>query len=247
MGHRSMTPTRRGGGLPPTPTPPGRAAASCTDKTGLDHSTSYGGGHDTMEVILEETLNEVPGIDDDPDNATPWAANLSFPDLMDFARAIKRDLTDAGHEEKRRDGWKCPVGMGNSARTVLHNVRFWWPHSHDQPVPFTCDRSLRTWLKSVLLFEPGSIRIMLRDAPMDAQVPPLADLPLSFGEWRRFMVLARPALADAGFMDHRSTYKGNASPRGRARRDSSATSRVEHTRGMARFWGLRFLALGLSL
>ena len=38
----------------------------------------------------------IPGIDD-PDDATPWAANLSSPDMMDLARAIKRDFNDAGH------------------------------------------------------------------------------------------------------------------------------------------------------
>ena len=243
MGDRSMTPSRRE--RSPTPTPRGGAAGSSTDRT--DHSTAFGDGHDTMESIIEETLNVVPGIDDDPDDMTPWAANLTFPDLMDLARAIKRDLNDQGHEDRKRDGWKGPVGMGNSARTVLHNVRFWWrPHCHEQPHPFTCDRSLRTWLKTVLLFEPGSIRIMLRDAPMQAQVPSMEDLNLPQGENRRFMVLARPALADAGFMDHRST-KESASPRDRARSDSSARSPVERTRGMGRSWGLRFLALGLSL
>ncbi|OLP82535.1 hypothetical protein AK812_SmicGene36819 [Symbiodinium microadriaticum] len=173
MGDRSMTPSRRE--RSPTPTPRGGAAGSSTDRT--DHSTAFGDGHDTMESIIEETLNVVPGIDDDPDDMTPWAANLTFPDLMDLARTIKRDLNDQGHEDRKRDGWKGPVGMGNSARTVLHNVRFWWrPHCHEQPHPFTCDRSLRTWLKTVLLFEPGSIRIMLRDAPMQAQVPSMEDL-----------------------------------------------------------------------
>ncbi|CAE7773735.1 unnamed protein product, partial [Symbiodinium necroappetens] len=92
--------------------------------------------------------------------STPWAANLSFPDLMDLARAIKRNLND----------------------------------------------------------EPGSIRIMLRDAPMEAQVPPLADFPLPSGGSRRFMVLARPALADAGFMDHRSTYRGERKPEGQGKK-----------------------------
>ena len=173
MGDRSTTPS--GKGRSPTPTPRGGAAGSSTDRT--DHSTAFGDGHDTMESITEETLNVVPGIDDDPDDMTPWAANLTFPDLMDLARTIKRDLNDSGHEDKRRDDWKGPVGMGNSARTVLHNMRFWWrPNCHEQPLPFTCDRSLRTWLKTVLLFEPGSIRIMLRDAPMQAQVPSLEDL-----------------------------------------------------------------------
>ena len=36
-----------------------------------------------MTSIDEETINAVPGIDDDSDDAEPWAANLSFPDLME--------------------------------------------------------------------------------------------------------------------------------------------------------------------
>ncbi|CAE7549573.1 unnamed protein product, partial [Symbiodinium sp. KB8] len=192
MGDRSMTPTRKGGGRSPTPTPSGGVAGrSFADRT--DHSTTFGDGHDTMEIIFEETLKVVPGIDNDPDDATPWADNLTFPDLMDLAWTIKR--------------------------TVPHNARFWWrPNCHDQPLPFTCDRSLRTWPHTVLWFEPGSIRIMLRDAPMDAQVPPLGDLPLPSGESRRFMALARPALADAGFMDPGSTYKGERKPEGQGKK-----------------------------
>ena len=171
---------------------------------------------------------------------TPWAANLTFPDLMDLARTIKRDLNDSGHEDKRRDGWKGPVGMGNSARTVLHNVRFWWrPHCHEQPLPFSCDRSLRTWLKTVLLFEPGSIRIMLRDAPMHAQVPPLQDLNLPQGEMRRFMVLARPALADAGFMDHRSTYKGERQPEGQGKKRQQREESRGAYKGDGAFVGIK--------
>ena len=66
---------------------------------------------------------------------------------------------------------------------------------------------------------------------MDAQVPALPDL--APGDTHRFLVMARPALADAGFMEHRSTYKGSikesASPKARARGSSTAISRVEHT------------------
>ncbi|CAE7514912.1 unnamed protein product, partial [Symbiodinium necroappetens] len=84
--------------------------------------------HQVVELVplealqaIGETLNVVPGIDDDPDDATPWAANLSFPDLMDLAR----DLNDAGHEDKKRDGWKGPMGLGaGNTRTLLHNARF---------------------------------------------------------------------------------------------------------------------------
>ena len=114
-------------------------------------------------------------IGNNPDDATPWAANLSFPDLMDLARAIKRDLSDAGHEDKKRDGWKGLLGLrAGNTRTLLHNARFWWsPRSHGQPLPFSCDRSQRHWLKTVILFEIGQIRIMLRDVPMDAQVSAL--------------------------------------------------------------------------
>ena len=236
MGDRSMTPSRRERST--TPTPRGGAAGGSTDRT--DNSTAFGDGHDTMDSIIEETLNLVPGIDDDPDDMTPWAANLTFPDLMDLARTIKRDLNDSGHEDKRRDGWKGPVGMGNSARTVLHNVRFWWrPHCHEQPLPFSCDRSLRTWLKTVLLFEPGSIRIMLRDAPMHAQVPPLQDLNLPQGEMRRFMVLARPALADAGFMDHRSTYKGERQPEGQGKKRQQREESRGAYKGDGAFVGIK--------
>ena len=64
MGERSVTPGR-GSGL----------------------GSSAGDNHRT-EAIEEETLNVVLGIDDDP----PWAANLSFPDMMGLARTIKRDL-----------------------------------------------------------------------------------------------------------------------------------------------------------
>ncbi|CAE7864790.1 unnamed protein product, partial [Symbiodinium necroappetens] len=99
MGVRSVTPIRKGG-----------APGSSGDG---DYSTSFGDGHDTTEAIEEETLNVVPGIDDNPDDATSWAAGLSFPDMMDLARAIKRDLNDAGHEDKKRDGWKGPIGLGS--------------------------------------------------------------------------------------------------------------------------------------
>ena len=46
-----------------------------------------------MTSIDEETINAVPGIDDDSDDAEPWAANLSFPDLME------------------KDGWQGPICM----------------------------------------------------------------------------------------------------------------------------------------
>eukprot|EP00439_Symbiodinium_sp_Y106_P078959 s2610_g17.t1 len=43
----------------------------------------FGDGLNTMTSIDEETINAVPGIDDDSDDVEPWAANLSFPDLME--------------------------------------------------------------------------------------------------------------------------------------------------------------------
>ncbi|CAE7864718.1 unnamed protein product, partial [Symbiodinium necroappetens] len=76
MGVRSVTPIRKGG-----------APGSSGDG---DYSTSFGDGHDTTEAIEEETLSVVPGIDDNPDDATSWAAGLSFPDMMDLARGHQK-------------------------------------------------------------------------------------------------------------------------------------------------------------
>ena len=93
MGDRSTTPS--GKGRSPTPIPWSGAAGSSGDRT-VDYSTTFGDGNDTMEGISDETLNVVPGIDDDPDDATPWAANLTFPDLMDLARTISTTCGSGG-------------------------------------------------------------------------------------------------------------------------------------------------------
>ena len=62
---------------------PGRASAdAAVDRT--DHPDGY--KHDD----LQEENNVVPGIDSDPDDATPWGANLAFRDMMDLARTIKK-------------------------------------------------------------------------------------------------------------------------------------------------------------
>ena len=71
---------------------PGRGS---NDPAPAAHPTSFGHGMDTMNAIDQETLNVVPGIDDEPDDAEPWAANLSFADLMDLGRTIKRELVDS--------------------------------------------------------------------------------------------------------------------------------------------------------
>ena len=86
----------------------------------------------------------VPGIDSDPDDATPWGANLAFPDMMDLARTIKKELTEAGNELREKDGWRGPIGLGGgNNRNLLHNVRFWWrPKGGDRPSRFRYDYSL---------------------------------------------------------------------------------------------------------
>ena len=53
---------------------------------------------------------------------------------------------------------------------------------------------------------------------------------------RRFMVLARPALADAGFMDPRSTYKGECKPRGTGQEATAARGVPWSVQGG---WGVR--------
>ena len=101
---------------------PGRASTdTAADRT--DHADGY----NTMTSIGEEENNVVPGIDSDPDDATPWGANLTFPDMVDLARTIKKEVTEAGNELREKDGWRGPVGLGGgNQRNLLHNVRFWW-------------------------------------------------------------------------------------------------------------------------
>ena len=124
----------------------------------------------TMMAIGEEEPNAVPGIDSDPDDSEPWGANLSFPELMDLARTIKKEQTEAGNELREKDGWRGPIALGGgNDRTLLHNVRFWWrPKGGDRPTLFRYDSSLNRWLKTVLLFKPGEIKILLHDAHIDA-------------------------------------------------------------------------------
>ena len=124
-----------------------------------------------MTSIGEEENNVVPGIDSDPDDATPWGANLTFPDMVDLARTIKKEQTEAGNGLREKDGWRGPVGLGGgNQRNLLHNVRFWWrPKGGDRPARFRYDLSLNQWLKTVLL--RGEITILLRDAPMTAACP----------------------------------------------------------------------------
>ncbi|CAE7522908.1 Gbp1, partial [Symbiodinium sp. CCMP2456] len=112
---------------------------------------------------IEEMLNPVPGIDDDPDDEVPWAANLAFPDLMDLARTIRRK------GDLKTTGWRGPIGLGaGNERTLLHNVRFWWWPMSPAPTQ-QYDRSLARWKKTVLLFHAGEMRVLLRDAPMSAE------------------------------------------------------------------------------
>ena len=151
---------------------PGRASAdTAADRT--DHADGY----NTMASIGEEENNVVPGIDSDPDDAIPWGANLTFPDMMDLARAIKKEVTEAGNELREKDGWRGPIGLGGgNQRNLLHNVRFWWrPKGGDRPARFRYDYSLDQWLKTVLLFKRGEITILLRDAPMTVACPTTAE------------------------------------------------------------------------
>ena len=147
---------------------PGRASTdAAVDRT--DHPDGY----NTMTSIGEEENNVVPGIDSDPDDAIPWGANLAFPDMMDLARTIKKELTEAGNELREKDGWRGPIGLGGgNHRNLLHNVRFWWrPKGGDRPARFRYDYSLDQWRKTVLLFKRGEITILLRDVPMTAACP----------------------------------------------------------------------------
>ena len=146
-----------------------------------------------MTSIGEEENNVVPGIDSDPDDATPWGANLTFPDMVDLARTIKKEQTEAGNGLREKDGWRGPVGLGGgNQRNLLHNVRFWWrPKGGDRPARFRYDLSLNQWLKTVLLFKRGEITILLRDAPMTAACPTTAEDAEEPGE-NRYMILARP-------------------------------------------------------
>ena len=142
---------------------PGRASTdAAADRT--DHADGY----NTMTSVGEEENNVVPGIDSDPDDAIPCGANLTFPDMMDLARTIKKEVTEAGNELREKDGWRGPIGLGGgNQRNLLHNVRFWWhPKGGDRPARFRYDYSLDQWLKTVLLFKRGEITILLRDAPM---------------------------------------------------------------------------------
>eukprot|EP00439_Symbiodinium_sp_Y106_P025288 s5312_g3.t1 len=80
---------------------PGRASTDTpADRT--DHADGY----NTMTSIGEEENNVVPGIDSDPDDATPWGANLTFPDMVDLARTIKKEQTEAGNGLREKDGWR---------------------------------------------------------------------------------------------------------------------------------------------
>ena len=68
---------------------PGRASTdTAADRT--DHADGY----NTMTSIGEEENNVVPGIDSDPDDAIPWGANLTFPDMVDLARTIKKEVAE---------------------------------------------------------------------------------------------------------------------------------------------------------
>ena len=90
--------------------------------------------------------------------------------MMDLARTIKKEQTEAGNELRKKDGWRGPIGLGGgNNRNLLHNVRFWWrPKGGDQPLRFRYDYSL---VKTILLFKRGEITILLRDAPMTAACP----------------------------------------------------------------------------
>ena len=86
---------------------------------------------------------------------------------------------------------------------------------------------------------------MLRDVPMDAQVPALPDL--APGEAHRFLVMAVQVWRTQASWTIALPIEESASPKARASKSSTVISRVEHTRGIARFWELRFVALGLSI
>ena len=60
------------------------------------------------------------------------------------------------------------------------------------------------------------------------------------------MVLARPALADAGFMDPRSTYKGERQPEGQGKKRQQREESRGAYKGDGAFVGIK-VALGLSL
>ena len=193
---------------------PGRASAdTAADRT--DHADGY----NTMTSIGEEENNVVPGIDSDPDDATPWGANLTFPDMVDLARTIKKEQTEAGNGLREKDGWRGPVGLGGgNQRNLLHNVRLWWrPKGGDRPARFRYDLSLNQWLKTVLLFKRGEITILLRDAPMTAACPTTAEDAEEPGE-NKYMILARPPLRVAGAMHPCSTYKGERQPEGQSKK-----------------------------
>ena len=222
MGARSVTPAR--GSSDPAP-----ASAAAPE----DLTTAFGDGMDTMEAISEEMLNPVPGIDEDPDDETPWAANLAFPDLMDLARTIRRELVDSGHEDLKKNGWRGPIGLGGgNERTLLHNVRFWWWPVSPAPV-LKYDRSLARWKKTVLLFHAGEMRILLRDAPINADVPTLRETQVGSADASRTLVICRPPVDAAGIIDGASTYKGSRKPEGQGKR---ALAR-EEARARGRYTG----------
>ena len=146
-------------------------------------------------------------------------ANLTFPDMVDLARTIKKEQTEAGNGLREKDGWRGPVGLGGgNQRNLLHNVRFWWrPKGGDRPARFRHDYSLNQWLKTVLLFERGEITILLRDAPMTAACPTTEEDAEAQGE-NKYLILARPPLRVAGAMHPRSTYKGERQPEGQSKK-----------------------------
>ncbi|CAE7395943.1 Gbp1, partial [Symbiodinium sp. CCMP2456] len=127
----------------------------------------------------------------------------AFGDGMDTMEAISEDL--------KKTGWRGPIGLGaGNERTLLHNVRFWWWPMSPAPVQ-KYDRSLAKWKKTVLLFHAGEMRILLRDAPINAEVPTLRETQVGSADASRTLVVCRPSVDDAGVIDGASTYKGRKS------------------------------------
>ena len=87
-------------------------------------------GFNTMTAIGQEEPNAFPGIDSDPDDSEPWGANLTFPDLMDFVRAIQKG---AGNELREKDGWRGPIGLGGGNDRMLLLVA---PERRRSPLSF---------------------------------------------------------------------------------------------------------------
>ena len=106
----------------------------------------------------------------------------------------------------------------------------WWrPKGGDRLSRFRYDSSLNRWLKTVLLFKRGEIKILQRDAHMVC--PTTEEDAFEKGE-NKHRALARPPVEVAGAIHPRSTYRGARQPEGGTEQEARSLWRIH--RGGAR-------------